>query len=233
MQPLKNDNQQNKNEFSKDTAAFFRKHKRTFIVAVLFLLAASVSVMEHRRQLNIEEKEREQRKEQEHRIKQYLDERNKQYNDYIATLTEIVNKEQKNGFEQKFGKIISLDINLKNFDRIKNGSPTDDLFYAPPGVDIVVTYRTDKFTSTRPYIKKPNSDKSFDNIQAASRFATTIIQNIINNLMSNNIDPQIRKINITTSIKAIVSEKTVTGKDIIKHVATYQYDPYRDRITYK
>lgn len=53
----------------------------------------------------------EQEKENE-RIQQIFAAYNKQYQDYKAAFTEIIKKEQKNGFEQKYGKIISLDIEL-------------------------------------------------------------------------------------------------------------------------
>lgn len=67
----------------------------------------------------------------------------------------------------------------------------------------------------------------------AELFSKKIIQDIIDNLMTNNIDPQTRKIKITTSIKTIVSEKTATGKDIIRNVADFEYNPYQDSIVRK
>lgn len=162
---------------------------------------------------------------------------NKQRQDYETTFTEIIKKEQKNGFEQKYGKIISLDIKFENLYRIIADRPATDFShsYSRTGIDIVLVYRTDKF-EPRPLTQKEISSGKFisdGGREEAALFSKKIIQDIIGNLMTNNIDPQTRKINITASIKAIISEKTATGKDIIRNVITFEYNPYQDRIVRK
>lgn len=232
VQSANNDNLPPSNRCSKKEIPFTHKKIGIVISSVFIIIIFTIAIysMHQMSQLRIKQERENERRQR------ILTAFNKQYQDYGTTFTEIIKKEQKNGFEQKYGKIISLDIKLKNLDIIKRDQPDTDILYAPTDVDIVLVYRTDEFES-RPLTQKEKSSGKFiwddDRKKEAALFSKKIIQGIIDNLMTNNIDPQTHRIIITTSIKAIISEKTVTGKDIITNVTAFQYYPDQDRIVGK